>query len=297
MPRKAIACLDLEDLAAFADGRLSGAEREQAVKHLADCERCYDIFGDVVHLQEEQAQSQAVDDPESDQLATVVEHPSARRWLWPSIGALSAAAVVLLVATPLLRDHVLAPPPQGWDEHSWSELRSGDGGRRQAEAAFRLGVRSVDFALALEAGRGEHAEYLTHRLESLLKSFEFSEAQISFYQAIRKDLEAEVPPGDLLAAAVAAEGLLQKFVEPPQLYRFGQWLEEARAAALKGDRKFYKSARTRRVLGEVEDTELPRDAAEEFERARSLIADGPEAEDLPDLERSLARIIKLGGTR
>ena len=44
---------DLESLAAFADGRLQGVEKEQVVAHLANCPACYDLFVECLHLIDE----------------------------------------------------------------------------------------------------------------------------------------------------------------------------------------------------------------------------------------------------
>src|SRR5688500_13958296 len=44
-------CPDLEEIAAFLDGKLSGAERARTVAHLAECESCYEIFAGAARFQ------------------------------------------------------------------------------------------------------------------------------------------------------------------------------------------------------------------------------------------------------
>lgn len=52
-PTATTTCPDLEELAAFADGRLSGAARDAVVEHLADCEDCYEIYAETLRVQED----------------------------------------------------------------------------------------------------------------------------------------------------------------------------------------------------------------------------------------------------
>ena len=87
-------CPDAETLAAFIDGRLTGAERARVVEHLVDCADCYFVFS-------ESARAAAADQALADDTAS-----SGRRWftrprvLWPSVAALAAAAVLAIAVIP-----------------------------------------------------------------------------------------------------------------------------------------------------------------------------------------------------
>jgi hypothetical protein len=48
-------CPSDEDIAAFVDGLLVGADRERLIAHLADCKACYQVFSGVVRFEEEAA--------------------------------------------------------------------------------------------------------------------------------------------------------------------------------------------------------------------------------------------------
>ncbi len=291
-------CLGLEDLAAFADGRLTGAERQRAVEHVADCERCYDIFSEVVRFQEEEEgeEARADDRAAGTPLAAVVLHPKSRSWLWPSVGgAVAAAALVLLVAAPLLRD---APPPgPDWDKHRWAGFLSGDGGQwGEQEAAFRLGVLSVDLEVALNAGRADRAIALTFRLEEALRSYESADPQRALYGNLQERLDRGEKPAALARRAATARGYLEALPMPEPYYALGRWVEQGRAAALVGNRRFFRRE-TRPFLRQLEGVELPPNVALEMETVRSLISRGPGDHDLVPLERSLAAVIAQGGAR
>lgn len=289
-------CLDLEDLAAFADRRLSGAERQRAVEHLADCERCYEIYAEVVSFQEDDAEERLADES-AERRAEVVAHPRARRWLWPATGALAAAALAVLVVAPLVRQDV-PTPPAGWDtDREWPTFRSaGPGPVSQQGAAFQLGVLGVDLEVALAAGRAKQASSLSDQLVARLESVEGAEPLQVLYEQISQRLSDENPAG-LIRDAEAARGLLEDFVEPSAHYALGRWAEEARAAALVGERRFLTGGATRRFLRELENVELPEEIARELDAVRARIAGGLTDEDLAALERSLARVIELGGSR
>ncbi len=318
LPTSRVDCLDLEDLAAFADGGLTGAERRRAVKHLADCERCYDIFADVVQLQdEEEARVQAAGDQESDDhLAAVVVHPRSRYWLWPSIGgALATAALVVLVVAPLVRNDQRPPPEVGWDEHPWLTLRGGAMPGLGPEArAFRLGVRTIDLEVALSAGRPDEAKDHSARLEYLASGLEESTKARDLLRALRARLQAGMAPAGLVRQAERAAGLLEDLAPTPPYFELGRWVEEGRSAVLVGDRRYFESRRASRFLNKLksfepspENTPLPprrggnvalsEELADKLDEVRSLIASEPTGDELEQLEIILARIIELAGTR
>jgi hypothetical protein len=90
MPQRAgvtDSCLDAETLAAWIDGRLSGAALEAAQLHVADCTRCQHVVGTLARIHSTGPQAEPV-------------HAS-RRWLaWLVPLTAAAAAVALWVALP-----------------------------------------------------------------------------------------------------------------------------------------------------------------------------------------------------
>jgi len=87
-------CLDDEILAALAEGTLSPAAREAALRHLAFCARCRRAVGSI---------ARALADPSVAREISAIEHPGRRRLLQFVLPA-AAAALLVLVAGPLLKE-------------------------------------------------------------------------------------------------------------------------------------------------------------------------------------------------
>jgi tetratricopeptide (TPR) repeat protein len=103
MKRDARTCLDDETIAAFIDGRLDAPARARVVEHLADCADCYFIFSESARAS---AASGMEARPHGFRAATAwLARP---RVMWPGVGALAAAAVLVLAVMPLWRS---ASPP------------------------------------------------------------------------------------------------------------------------------------------------------------------------------------------
>lgn len=299
-------CLDLEDLAAFADGRLFGAERRQVVEHLADCESCYEIFAEVKAFEDEEAPGGAAAESASPEpMAEVVVHPRARAWLRPGLGGLAAAAVLALVVMPLVRVDRFPAPDPGWDGHRWMATRGGPVESPRVwppqdldreKAAFRLGVRTIDLRVALSADRIDRAAEVCEELEGLLRNFERPETLTSRYEGLRRRLGQGEPAEILLEEANEAEGLLEDYAVPRHYYVLGRWTEEARAAAVTRNRRFFTRRETGRLLDGFEGIEMsPPGISEELEKVIALIAGGVAEEDLEALLRSLDRIDTYAG--
>jgi len=104
MKQHAGPCPDLESIAAFLDGRLTGRARSDIVAHIADCDDCAFVLG------------------EAAQIRPMREGPEWARWwdrfrepavMWPSIGALAAAAVLAIaVGTGSLTRWRSGQPPE-----------------------------------------------------------------------------------------------------------------------------------------------------------------------------------------
>src|SRR5262249_31182097 len=153
---------DLELLAALFDGRLSGEERAQAVKLLAESDEALEIFANVVR-------DQGGED------AKVIPIRSSRRWSqWKVVVPVAAAAAVAIIMIPRLAGrlgteslaaqyaiqltdapHVSDALREGWTERGWSVTRGvgretpGTPRAVEPKYVFRLGVRSVDLQVSL----------------------------------------------------------------------------------------------------------------------------------------------------
>ena len=102
-------CPDLEELAAWIDGRVDEPTRRRLAAHAADCERCAEVVDGVLAFSEELAEAEDGSDAdlESAEADTVPEasyapevlipgtRGSARRWLPYLATALAASAVVV----------------------------------------------------------------------------------------------------------------------------------------------------------------------------------------------------------
>ena len=161
--------VDLELLAAFVDGRLSGEERARAVKMLADSDEALELFANT--LREQQTSD-----------VKVVPITSARRWRqWKVVLPVAAAAALAVVMVPRMSGpgkagalgesstrwssrRIRALPVglrEGWELRGWTVNRgrranAGNvwraGSAAESRLAFRLGVRTVDLQVALRRG-------------------------------------------------------------------------------------------------------------------------------------------------
>ena len=201
---------DLEDLAAYIDGRLSGEKKTQVEERLLRDEDYYEVFMETSRFQQEERRSD-----ESGESKVV-------RWrLWRKLGPLSVAAGLILAASLLLlrnyptRDWVVdlaedtgvagdivrlaarigllrldvtegwiaaldaaaITARERWSDPGWTRLRSSNvqaGWYGPEELAFRLGLRTVDLRVALAA----HDRGAVTQLASVL--YEYADAANQF---------------------------------------------------------------------------------------------------------------------
>lgn len=250
---------DLEDLAAYVDGRLAAPRRTLVEARLARDEEYYTVFLDTVRFQEEEAEP-------AEREGTVVR-PS--RWRRPggiliSVGAAAALAAALGVWrtetdwTAHLDPAAIVATGEGWDSPGWPVYRGGEEESPALEElrpiAFRLGVRTVDLRIALAGGDLEAAESHIGQLEG------WCEAIGLFPSVVRYEaLDLESPDRDLLKREVAeieAELArdLQDVPSYQRRYATGQWAESARLAAAAGDQETLRRIlRSRPDLGAFEE--------------------------------------------
>lgn len=231
----------LEALAAFAEGRLTGAERRRMIEHVDACEVCHEVLVDTLHLQAEaeaggETSALSVADGEDEEPssagATVLRpHPSRWRRALPLAAALAVAALAgLLLWTPLGRvflgggttvaavgdvtAQLSGHPAVGsalaatWESHGWQVRGGPTTPEALRERSFRLGVRAAELHVALAGGEGGIALYLTHRLEALLEDSLLAGPVRALYagrEGVRGRLEAGDDPAGLLPLAAEAD--------------------------------------------------------------------------------------------
>lgn len=235
-------CPELETLAAFADGRLAGAERAAVVAHLADCEACREIVVETRALAERPLAA-----GEEARGEVVPFRRPARRGRGKTALVAAAAAVAAIAgalwfsARPGSVDGTLAAvgrDPQAvarlggdWGEPLWSVTR-GDGPVVSEKArAFRLGARSAGLDLALAAGDRRAARRLAAECALLVGDVPLADPVAHLYREIaRRAGEPGAALGPLAADAATAARLAREAVEAP-LWELGRWAEAGRLAA------------------------------------------------------------------
>ncbi len=288
-------CPELGLLAAFAEGRLAGAERDTIVAHLADCDACRETIAEAAGLAAELAA------PAAGSAAEVLPFPErTRRRRRPSAWIVLAAALGLVVAAALIQKRrpdtdatlvalgesagVTAQLGAGWSDPLWSVTRGEGPVVSERARAFRLGARSADLELALRAGDAAAARRLAAESAWLVADVPLADPVAATYREIAARLaETNARPAALLDAAATGARLAREAVDPA-LHDLGRWSETARLLATAGS-----SARTPRPPELPAD--LPADLRELVERAAR-----PELGGSGDASvAAFARLIQAGG--
>ncbi len=241
---------DLEDLAAYLDGRLSAEHKARVEERLARDEDYYEVFLESARFQEEQAA--AGDDAE-------VVAPAAWWRSWATIvPAAIAAALLAAVGLPRL---VLGPSTdvlaerldpasvtgiKNWYLPGWKTNR-GDSDptsaevdpRRQRELAFRLGSHTIHLRIALAAEDRSAAKRAARQIERRTEEHDVLISYSATYEAFRNSLEDEEIEALRLQARELETTLAKSIadVQGADRYALGQWNEVGRLAALAGDDK------------------------------------------------------------
>ena len=253
--------VDLELISAFIDGRLSGDERQRAVRMLAESEAAFEVYSDAVRARTDLSDGEVV---------PIAVMRGRRTGLpWRTIGSVAAAAVVLIAVFPLVQARreravidatsaelvrplmapsaartVLATTP---DERGWSVTRGGSGRLVDSTIAFRLGVRAVDLHLALTQRDTLRADRLAREILESLNAVELSDAVKADFVALRSGLARGDAVDQLVARASRAEEgldeLLQSF-----WFDFGRWVGSGELAARARSEEFFADRRTTRFL-------------------------------------------------
>lgn len=297
--------LDLELLAALADGRLSGKERERAVKMLASSDDALEIFANTVREKPQDS-------------ATVVPISRARSWRWAKIAApLAAAAAIAFAMLPRLlgtsglvipATMQLASAPRfsdavrgDWDDHKWAVNRgvgssgpAGVGSEVEAKLAFRLGVRTVDVVVALRVPDTALAGRLTAEITETLKSVDFAQAVAARYVDFGKRISMD-PPAKSIDRATEIEKQLGDLLGSPS-FTLGQWAEVADLAAQAREPQFFSSSYGMSYIKSAIPKDRLGDAAETIQRINARLAEGPDDHAFDDIHVLLQQLIQRRGS-
>jgi hypothetical protein len=266
---------DPDLVAAFIDGRLSGAERDRVVRLLAESEAAFEIYADAVRARDDLDADTVVPfpeprpDPRPDARPDPRPDPRPRHW-WRTAGVPLAAAAALLIAvlpavqsrranaTFAMRAESIAQPLTGrpqlamalrsaLDAPRWSVTRGGGSTFVDSTAALRLGVRATDLQVALAVGDRERAGRAAAEMVELLGSVNLSDAASAEYGDLRKRIANGDSIGQVIGAAATADDNLRHFLDS-RWYGVGKWLAAGELAARAHSADFFKSSETARFL-------------------------------------------------
>lgn len=249
--------VDLELIAAFIDGRVSGEDRVRAVKLLAESDEALEILAHATREHEARSDIKVV--------------PIARppRWRqWKVIVPVLAAAGIAIVTVPRLNRQPqavlanqyaleLARDPrfttglrEGWDQRGWAVTRGAGavreavgtrqaGSPQEARLAFRLGVRTLDLQVALLRGDTALAGILTGEITAILNSILYADPVAVAYNQLKSQLTTATR-AQLIERASNAERELRDLLNAPS-FEYGQWVAAAELAAKTHDASFFES--------------------------------------------------------
>jgi len=301
--------LDLELLAALADGRLQGAERARALKMLANSDDALELYANTVR----ELRDRGV------RVLPISMSPRWRQWKVMVPVAVAAALAVVMVpritgrgtSAGLANEYAmeLARNPRfagglrdGWEQRGWAVTRGGGasgttrpGSAVESGLAFRLGVRSTDLQVALRRGDTALAGRVTTEVLTALGAIEFADLAVAKYRELKSTLSTE-PLTRSLEGASAAERELSDFLASSS-FTFGQWVGAADLAAQMGDASFLSSSHGTRFIR----SRIPTDglAAEDLEALRSIdarVAQGVDDRALDDVHAILQTVIRRRGS-
>jgi hypothetical protein len=311
---------ELEDLAAYAEGKLAPAARERLAEHLDSCEDCFDIFAEVVRMTaddlEVSAESGGANPApppfERRNPAGGLQAPGAahlaprrpRRRFWYRAAAVAAVLLVTvglgLTYRTLNRSEFSAaewdPTAHGFSGHPWEEdvFRGGDDGAdeigRVTQEVFQIGVLDVDLQLTLRQKDLPRAAEVCRRIANLLDGALFMENEAAQFRELRSSLDAgQIPPGAHEKAAAALQDLPMDRLH----LNFGRWAEVGRLWAAAGQQEIFAHRSYRRFLNRL--LHDPASLAEPAEGEEVAVALDPAVQQqLQEIETILDRDGDLG---
>jgi hypothetical protein len=302
--------VDLELIAAFIDGRLTGEDRARAMKLLADSDEALEIYA--LALRERQEMPDF----------GVVPIATRRRWRqWKVVVPIVAAAGLAIVAVPTLHNRGASAPlareyamelgrdprfvnglPNGWEQRRWAEIRGANsnqeasGARRPSSGAnsslaFRLGVRSVDLQVALQRGDTALGRRLIDEILETLNSVALSATVATRYATLRSRLASDTRSQAIDRASDAERRLRERLASAS--FEFGQWLGAAELAARTHDASFFQSARGTQFIQSTDS--LSADDRKVLRSIDARLKQAPIDRALDDVDEILQKAIQRRG--
>ncbi|HVF60883.1 MAG TPA: zf-HC2 domain-containing protein [Thermoanaerobaculia bacterium] len=284
---------ELEEIAAYLDGRLSAAERRGITAHLSVCTECLELFTETAHALEETSAGTAGGE------VVPFDRPlrSPRRWL-----PVAAAAAALLAAGLAGYRLLLAPPsvevaelvePLAGGRGAADAIWTGPvyrGGEDQPTEAFYaksllVGAHLVGFQTAAAAGDSRAAADAARRVANYLDENGFLPEETKKFRDAQLALGADRPGAASLDLARAralvsfARALVKETSEPIEdsfsevHLPFGEWAQAGYVAARTGSREWFERRKNRRFLSyllRLDEKDIDPEALEALERIREV---------------------------
>ncbi len=293
-------CPPAGELAALAEGRISGQQRTRLMGHVEACEDCYEIFtGTVDYLERTSpAEREQVEPPR----ARLLRFPRSAATRSLLAGAIAASFIAILVMQPWkpgeptpMRIGGLTQPllePAGATQPGerpamllaqvqlGSPLLGFAPGLEDRERAFRVGVRMVDLQVAIAAASEAHAATLSQTLAGLIQP-------IQPLSAVAERLETR-PPATASELDALEQDLTGHLAGP--WVGFGAWAESARLAASVGDRDYFAQPEIEAATEQIPRSQLSVEAEDELAQVQQLMA-LQQDDDLERLLQSLELLI------
>ena len=330
-----------EELAAFIDDQLPDEERQELIEHMANCDVCYEVFcatsqlldeGDeIVEEEDSEGVVAAMPEPEKEL------GPADRKVLRPKVwwrrtpvwaSSLAAAAVVAIVAAVAvmpapqldakgIRSYELKSGvfPDGVTALSesaklllstlvdprWARFRSAQAELSSQTISFRIGVRTVDLDVALQADArepaGEMVNDLTDLVEKDLILSRLPDPELrDKFLAIHARLEGDEHSSALLSETRSLTETIEAYLDTDPDYTLGKWSGSALLAATLKDRDFFENWRQRRMLRRLRK-DLGEDAPPKFSGILALARSDLDADGFEQLHRELKAMIFARGAR
>lgn len=301
--------IDHELIAAFIDGRLSGADRARAMKLLAESEAAFEVYSDALRVRAD------LDDRGVVSIAAARRRRGHRGW-WGVVplaaaaallfaivprmgsgvgdGALSAPSAVL--ARPLTARADLAAALGGdWSTRTWSVSRGGSTGAVDSATAFRLGARAVDLYVALAVDDRQRVGQLSGEMLGALSQLTLSDAAAAEYSALRAQLTGGESREQLLAQAARAEVAMEQRLGS-SWFGFGRWCAAGELAAAARSADFFTSDVTADFLESADEsrTFAPADT-EALRRVADLARKGVTGGEFDAIRQILQTLISRHG--
>jgi len=273
----------LESIAAFLDGKLKLAEREEVAQHIHDCAECYEVYAESVRFQGEErgerAQARVLPfrarwrerlrpDKAGEPGRPAEGRPGFRQIAYPVAACLTA----LLGFTAYRHFQDLGAPTLdslgaqlagggNLSKLAWAPDANrgvGEGSPDPAVLSFQLGALLLDLRVAASEGNSKGIEKATGTLLPLfaLTNFPAPEDK-SRLDGAKSELEKPTPPRqDRLRAVRTFEEILSRQAPAREQFDLGLWTEAGKLAAQRGKAKYFQERQNQRFPATLSDKTL-----------------------------------------